>query len=146
VSRSRYSRRVAGSGSAAYSSASASRSRSNAARASYRRPLAASAVISVRYAPSWNGSAAVTAPTTSTTWVCSPKRDSTSAYSTSKPEMAFAEGLTWPLGPFLEPVLGQQVASVQRGDRPVTRRVPGPPRPQAGGVEGVRVEPRHGAL
>jgi hypothetical protein len=63
-----------------------------------------------------------------------------------QPEMAFAEGLTWPLGPFLEPVFWQQVASVQRGDRPVTRRVPGPPGPQAGGVEGVRVEPRHGAL
>jgi hypothetical protein len=61
-------------------------------------------------------------------------------------EMAFSQGLAWALGPFLEPVLGQQVTAVQLGRRPVVLRVPGLPGPPAGGIEGLGVEPRHGAL
>jgi hypothetical protein len=40
-------------------------------------------------------------------------------------EMAFVQGLAWTLGPFLEPVLGQQVTAIQLGRRPVVLRVPG---------------------
>jgi hypothetical protein len=63
-----------------------------------------------------------------------------------QPEVAFAEGLPWPFGPVLEPVLGQQVTAVQLGRRPIVHRVSGPPGPPAGRVEGLRVQPRHRAL
>jgi hypothetical protein len=61
-------------------------------------------------------------------------------------QVALAQALAWPLGPVLEPVLGQQVAAVQRRGRAVVLRVAGLPCPQAGGLEGVGVEPRGGAV
>ena len=60
--------------------------------------------------------------------------------------MAFAQGLAWPFGPVLEPVLGQQVAAVQLGRRPVVLRIPGLVGSPARGFEGVGVQPRHGAV
>jgi hypothetical protein len=61
-------------------------------------------------------------------------------------EVAFAERLPRPLGPVLEPVLGQDVTPVQLGRRPVVLRGPGLPGPLAGGVEGLGVHPWRRAL
>ena len=61
-------------------------------------------------------------------------------------EMAFAQGLAWPFGPVLEPVLGQQVAAIQLSRRPIVLRIPGLVGSPARGFERIGVQPRHRAF
>jgi hypothetical protein len=61
-------------------------------------------------------------------------------------ETAFVQGLAWALGPFLEPVLGQQVTAIQLGRRPKVLRVPGLVGSPARGFERIGVQPRHCAF
>jgi hypothetical protein len=61
-------------------------------------------------------------------------------------KMAFTQGLAWPFAPVLEPVLGQQVAAVQLGRRPVVLRIPGLVGSPACGFECLGVQPRHRAI